>query len=97
MAKVPNSNADLSVDFGLIRRRLTRAVARLCPSWLANERDDPRLEGRSLQSALKLLAEPDEPVGEEFRPRPSFIIRETASSQEGLCESEERARAWCVR
>lgn len=40
MAKVPNPNADLSVDFALIRRRLARAVARLCPSWLASERDD---------------------------------------------------------
>lgn len=33
-------NTDLSVDFALIRSQLTRAVARLCPSWLANERDD---------------------------------------------------------
>lgn len=32
--------ADTGVDFGLIRERLARAVARLCPSWLANQRDD---------------------------------------------------------
>jgi RNA polymerase sigma-70 factor (ECF subfamily) len=40
MSQVPNPNVDPSVDFGLIRSRLTRAVARLCPWWLANERDD---------------------------------------------------------
>jgi RNA polymerase sigma-70 factor (ECF subfamily) len=40
MAKRPDPNLDLPVDFRLIRSRLTRAVARLCPSWLANERDD---------------------------------------------------------
>lgn len=40
MAKVPDPNVDLSVDFRPIRSRLTRAIGRLCPSWLASERDD---------------------------------------------------------
>ena len=34
------STATTSIDFSKLRQDLARAVARVCPGWLANERDD---------------------------------------------------------
>jgi RNA polymerase sigma-70 factor (ECF subfamily) len=55
--------ASQSIDYSKLRRDIVRAVARICPSWLANQRDD--LVQTAMMRVMQIVeSQPPRPEGD---------------------------------
>jgi RNA polymerase sigma-70 factor, ECF subfamily len=55
--------ANQSIDYSKLRRDVVRAIARICPSWLANQRDD--LVQAAMMRVMQIVeSHPPRPEGE---------------------------------